>query len=62
MLRYCCYHKKYFGYRKFIGYKNPIENTSETDTICWLCNIIERIEGVVHSVIQKFKFRLRGMK
>jgi hypothetical protein len=62
MLRYCCYHKKYFGYRKFIGFKNPMENTSETDTICWLCNIIERIEEVVHSVIQKFKFRLGERK
>jgi hypothetical protein len=62
MLKYCSWHKKYFGYRKFLGNKEPLDLQTETDGICWLCNIIERIEEVVYSVVQKFKFILGGIK
>lgn len=46
----CAWHPKYFGYEKYLGYKEPYYNNNITDGMCRWCEYIFWFKATIHKL------------
>ena len=61
MLRRCTWHKKYFGFVRWLGEKEPLSDHGITDTLCPRCLEIEML-GITVGQMERATKRLRRAK